>query len=143
MSTNAMTGYGAKFEVETAANSNVFFEMPEVTSLSPPSDSVDVIDVTHTGSPNSTREFIQGLTDPGEASLGCNFIPGTNAATNGDAFVRAWRISREVRTCRITFPNNVVWEFDAFVTGWEPDAPFDDKMTATLTVKVTATVVAS
>lgn len=130
----AMSGYGTIFEVRDGPDtSDAFTELAEVTSITPPSASVDVIDVTHTQSPDSQREFVQGLTDPGECSLGLNFVP--NSATT--AFILAWRTSRERRDCRITFPDNTTWTFSGFVSGFEPDAPFDDKMSAALTIKVT------
>lgn len=139
MTTNAAIGYGSAFAVESAAASGVYTTLAEVTDITPPSESVDVIDVTHMASPDSTREFIQGLMDPGEVSLEMNFEP--SSAT--DDFIRAWRSSRETRSCKITFPNSVTWIFDGFVTGYEPTIPLEDKMTATLTCKVTSSVVSS
>lgn len=133
----AIIGYGAKFEVETAAGSDVYTELEEVTSITPPSSSVDVVDVTHMQSPDSTREFIQGLTDPGECSLEQNFVPGSDT----DVFIQAWRASRERRSARITFPNDVTWTFKAFVTGYQPDIPNEDKLTSSLTCKVTGSTV--
>lgn len=137
---NAMIGYGGYFEVETAAGSGIYTRIAEVFSISPPSESTDVIDVTHMQSPDAIREFIQGLTDPGEVSLEMNFVPG---ALDGDVFIRAWRGSRERRISRIVFPNDYVWDFRCFVTGFEPTMPNEDKMTATLTAKVTSVVTGS
>lgn len=135
----AMIGYGAKFSAETTAGSDSFFDVAEVFSITPPSETVDVIDVTHMQSPDSTREFIQGLMDPGEVSFEMNFVPGSAS----DVFIRGWRASRQRRAAKITFPNDVVWEFSAFVTGYEPAMPNEDKMTATVTCKVTSSVAAS
>lgn len=139
MTTNAAIGYGSAFAVESAAGSASYTPLAEVTDITPPSESVDVIDVTHMASPDSTREFIQGLMDPGEVSLEMNFDPGGST----DDFIRAWRSSRETRSCKITFPNSAVWTFSAFVTGYEPQIPLDGKMTATLTCKVTSSVIDS
>lgn len=137
MTTNADIGYGAILEVETSAGSGSYTEIAEVTSITPPNESVDVIDVTHMSSPNRTREFIQGLIDPGDASCELNWVPG--AAT--DDYVLAWRQSGESRSCRITTPNNTTYTFPAFVTGWAPTMPIDGKMTATLTMKVAGAIV--
>ena len=136
MPSAAMIGYGTSLAVETSACSGVFTTLAEVTDITPPSQSVDVIDVTHMGSSDSTREYIQGLTDPGELSLTMNFVPSSVT----DAFIRAWRTSRQTRAAKITFPNGAIWTFSAFVTGYEPSAPNEDKMTATLTAKVTSSV---
>jgi predicted secreted protein len=129
-----MTGYGLTFEVRGGPDtSDAYAFVSNLLSMTPPSSSVDVIDVTNSDSADSLREFIQGFTDPGECAMGLLFDPG-GATTDR---ITDWRSSREVRQCKITWPDGTIWEFYGFVSGFEIDAPFDDKMTATLTVKVT------
>jgi predicted secreted protein len=41
------------------------------------------------------------------------------------------------RNYQIVFPDGTTWKFGAILTGFEPDAPYDDKLAATLTWKVT------
>ena len=135
--TEAMIGYGSNFELHDGGSPGTYDEIAEVFNITPPSDTVDVIDATHTQSPDATREFILGLRDPGECSFEINFVPGGD----GDAAIQAWRDARERRSCRITFPNNVTWTFSGLLTGYEPAAPTDDKMTATVTIKVTSSYV--
>jgi hypothetical protein len=69
-----------------------------------------------------------------------NFIPGS---TSDDRIFELLSLpvgqSRR-RSCRISFPNGVTWTFDGEVTGYEPTVPFDDAMTATVTLKVTGGV---
>ena len=134
MSTNADIGYGGKVEVETTTG--VWYELAEVTSVTPPNESVDVIDVTHMASPNRTREFIQGLIDPGDFSCEVNWDAG--GAT--DDYVIAWRVSGETRNVRITTNNDTTYTFPAFVTGWTPQMPVDGKMAATPTCKVAGAI---
>lgn len=136
--TDATIGYGAKFGIGDGADPEVFTDVAEVTNITPPSDSVDVIDATHMASPNKTREFIEGLIDPGECSFDMNFIPGGT----GDTAIQALRGSG-TNNFQITFPAigsdpAVTWQFAGILTGYEPDAPMDDKMTATVTIKVTS-----
>lgn len=130
----AILGYLCLFEVESAAGSGAFVELAEVTTLTPPSDTIDSVEVTHMQSPDKTREFIPGLKDPGEVSMDLNWIPGSDT----DEFIRAWA---ERRASRITFPNDVTWTFGAFPTSYSGEVPIDDKMTASLTCKVTSSVV--
>ena len=134
MATEADIGYGATVEVETSTD--VWFELGEVTNITPPSESVDVIDVTHMQSPNRYREFIQGLIDGGEASMDLNWVAG--AAT--DDYVFAWRASGETRDMRITTNNNTTYTFPSFVTGWQPQIPVDGMMAATLTAKAAGAI---
>lgn len=135
--TEAMIGYGSKFAIGDGASPETFDDVAEVFNITPPSDNIDVIDATHMQSPDATREFILGLRDPGECSFEINFIPGGD----GDTAIQDWRDARERRTCRVTYPNGVTWTFSGLLTGYEPTAPTDDKMTATVTIKVTSSYV--
>ena len=130
--TAAMIGHGSRFEVSTDDGAT-WDEIAEVYDLTPPSDQIDVVDATHMQSPNATREFILGLNDPGECTMEMNFVPGSTA----DMALQAIKAARERIRARITFPNLQRWTFSGILTGYEPNAPTDDRMTATLTFKVT------
>ena len=135
--TAARIGYGSLFAISTAGAAGPWSDIAEITNLTPPSDQLDIIDATHMQSPNATREFILGLNDPGECSFEMNFIPGSDA----DDLLQAVRAARAKVNCRITFPNLVTWTFEGILTGYEPDAPIDEKMSATVTIKVTGSYV--
>jgi Lambda phage tail tube protein, TTP len=114
--------------------------LSEVKSITPPSIDVDQVEVTHMQSPNRFREFISGLLDGGEASFEMNFIPGS---TSDDRLFELLNLPTGVsrrRAMRISYPNGVTWSFDGELTGYEPDVPFDDAMTATVTIKVTGSI---
>lgn len=130
--TEALLGYGSRFEV-SLDDGQTWEEVAEVYDITPPSDNVATVDATHMQSPNRTREFILGLIDPGEASFSMNFIPGAE----GDEVIQSIREHGERVRCRITFPNLYAWTFSGLLTGYEPAVPTDDKMTATVTFKVT------
>lgn len=134
----AMIGYGSRFQIGDNSSPTLWADVAEVTDITPPSDSVDVVDVTHMQSPNRTREFILGLNDPGEASFTINFIPGGD----GDAAIQALRGSGEVVPLRIIYPNDFAWTFEGLLTGYTPTVPTDDKMTAEVTFKVTGSYIA-
>jgi hypothetical protein len=137
--TEAAIGYGSTFGIGDENSPQTFPVLAEVFSITPPSDTVDVVDATHMASPNRTREFIDGLIDPGECSLDLNFVPGGD----DDDVIQAWKAAGGRKNCRITFPNGVMWTFAALLTGYEPAVPVDDKMTATVTLKVTGSYVTS
>lgn len=136
--TDARIGYGAKFSIDPAGGTS-FTDLGEVFNITPPSDSIDVIDATHMQSPNGTREFILGLNDPGTASFEMNFVPGSAS----DDLIQQVRAARAVVSCRITFPDTSTWTFDGILTGYEPAVPNEDKMTATVSFKVTGSYVAA
>lgn len=135
----ALLGYGSRFLIESLDSPNQFYDLGEVFNITPPSATVDQIDVTHMQSPDRRREFISGLIDGGEASFEMNYIPGSDADDRLNAILDAAPDERR-RTCRIIYPNSIVHTFDAELTGYEPTVPTDDKMTATVTFKVTGAV---
>ena len=136
--TDAIIGYGTTVEVQNGETTPGWEFIGEITNITPPNESVDQVDVTHMESPGRTREFIQGLIDPGEMSLDLNHVPGS--AT--DDLILEWRTSGETRSMRITYPNNVTETFPAFVLGYAPSGvAVADALTATLTVKVAGAIV--
>ena len=136
MTTQAQIGHGTTFQINTsvADSPDSWVTIAEVVSVTPPSLSRDAIDATHSTSPNKWREFIPGLRDGGEVTLEVNFIP----AGIGTSTILATFTSDDKVFARINFPDSPVttWEFQAFITAFEPDAPFDDKMSATVTFKL-------
>jgi len=140
MTTNASLGYSSSFSIQAENSPDNMVDIAEVTNITPPSFSLDQIDVTHMASPNGTREFIPGLIDPGEASLDINFVPGNASDLRIQELLNLTGSAVRSRQMRITFPNHVTWTFQGVVTGYEPTVPVDDKMAATITIKVTGQI---
>jgi len=135
-----MLGYGSVFEVQTENSPDSFVAMAEVISIKPPSFKLDQIDVTHMQSPARNREFISGLNDPGECSFDMNFIPGAQSDDRIFELMNLPTGASRARICRCSFPNGTTWTFNAEVVGYEPTVPVDDKMTATVTFKVSGAI---
>lgn len=134
-------GYSVTIQVSDAAPATTPTNaIGGVTAFTPPNFSRDVIDVTTTASANLTREFIGGLIDPGEASFSILWDSGNTV----DTLLRAMLLERLPRTWRITFnqysPARTV-TFSGILSAYERDTPMEDKMTATMTVKVSGSVV--
>ena len=130
----AAIGYDTRFAIENAPGSGVFVELAEVFEVTPPDTQVDQIDVTNYQSPSRQREFIPGLSDPGTASVSMNYV--ANSAS--DQRIEALRSAGTVLAMRITFPNGVRVTFNASVQSYTKAVPVDDRMTATVEVKVAA-----
>lgn len=109
-----------------------FEHVANVTSISGPSAEREEIEVTSHDSADGWREFIGGLKDPGEVSIDVNYVPGVHNPLFDD-------FNDSVRRYRIVFPDpdNTTWEFEAFLSGFEVEAPFDDKAEASLTFRLT------
>lgn len=127
MTTNAAIGYSTTFGIKNGGGT--YDNVAEVTKVKPPNYSRDAVDATHMESPDRFREYIAGLMDAGEVSIELNYVPATS-----DVLVAAMVAGKG--NFQITMPNSVRFQFEAIVTGWETDAPLDDKMVATATFKV-------
>ena len=112
-------------------NGATFVAIASITSLSGPGLSRETIDVTAHDSPDAWMEFIGGLKDGGEVSADINRRPGVH-----DLLIQDFS-DDDPRSYRMQWPTGNYWEFDAILTGYEPDSPYDDKLSASLTWKVT------
>jgi predicted secreted protein len=139
MTTNASIGFGTIFQMlDRAVSPDTYVDIAEVTSITMPNLSRDAVDATHMQSPDGWREFIPGLKDAGEVTVELNFVFG-NAS---EALILAQFATKTLSACKILFiesPETGV-SFSAIVTGFERTVPLDDKMTATMTLKVSGTV---
>lgn len=113
--------------------------VPNVTSIQVGGDDVEQIDVTSHDSAGAYREFVASFIDPGELTIQLNFDPNLAAHRATTGGLLALRDSRAVTRWRITFPGTPSHrvEFDGFVKSFEFEAPTDDKISATCTVKIT------
>lgn len=115
---------------DMAPTTPVFAPIANITSLTPPGISRETLDVTAHDSPDGYMEFLGGLKDPGEVSFDVRYDPSVHDVLVGD-FEAAEPIDYEV-----AFPDGTVWAFPAILTGFESDAPYDDVLSASLTLKV-------
>jgi hypothetical protein len=137
----ASLGYGSKFDVSsTSASPPIYVALGEVFNITPPSMVVDQVDVSHMQSPLRRREFIDGLIDPGECSFQMNYVPGSPSDLLLLGILDTAVGLDRSRMCRITYPNGLKDVFDGNLASYEPDLPTDDKMTATVTFKVSGAV---
>lgn len=136
MTTSARIGYGTLFKTGDGASPETFTTLAEVTSITPPSIARDTIDASHEQSPGAWREFIAGMKDGGEVSLDLNFV-GAGPALLALTAELDLDGSSAVKNREIVFADGSMFAFAAILTGLEPDAPLDDKMSATATFKVT------
>jgi len=104
-----------------------------VLSITPASVSVATIDSTDMDA--TWRTFIGGLKDGGEASFEISYDP--SAATH-TAIESA--IDGAAKSIVVTWSDSTTMSFSAIITGFSPSAAIDDKLTASVSMKVTSTV---
>lgn len=128
MTTSAKIAFGTTLKKGATA-------IAELTGISGPSISADIIDVTSHDSPDGYKEVLQGLRDAGEISIEGNFIPG-NA---GQVALTTDLNDGSSDAYTVTFPTamGTTWTFSAIVTAFSTDEPFDAKASFTATLKIT------
>jgi predicted secreted protein len=142
MTTQAKIGYGNLFQIlDTTASPDTWTTVGEVVNITPPSFARDAQDATHTESTEGWREFIPGLKDAGEISAELNLVPDSNTMD----LILATFDSDALQQVRILFKDGVQtgptptcsrFTCTGIITGFPLEAPMDDKMSATVTVKI-------
>ena len=107
-----------------------------ITSLSGPGIKIDMIDTTSHSSTSAYRTFVEGLVDGGEISMDIIFDDTNELAWK--ALVREGGATGTATT--IVWPGTITWAFYSFLTSFEPTAPHDGSLTASITIKVTGVI---
>lgn len=128
---SGLDGFGTLLKRGDGADPEVFTTIAGLSSITGPGLERETLDVTAHDSPDAYREFLGGIKDPGEVSVEVNYDPSVH-----DVFVDDFD-DLNPRNYQITWPDGTVWDIAAFITAFEPTAPFDDKLSATATFKVT------
>lgn len=124
------SGFGAKLRRGDGTGGG-FTEIANVTNISGPSTEREDIDVSAHDSPGGWMEFVGGMKDPGEVSVDINYDPSVHDVLMDDYD------EDDPRRWEIVWPEGTTWRFRAFLSGFEPEAPYDDKLEASLSFKVT------
>lgn len=131
----AEIGFSSQFwRWDKTASPAAYVKIAEVIDLTPPALSRDTVDTTHYESPERFREYVSGLRDAGEASMTLQF-----SAPSALAGLLADYRDDDAVNYRMVWSNDAgtQWDFSAFVTGIEPQAPMEDRLTADCTFKLT------
>jgi predicted secreted protein len=129
-----INGFGTELQRgDGTTPTEVFTALANVTNIGGPGLSRETIDVTAHDSPDAWMEFRGGLKDGGEVSVDINYDPAEH-----DVLVADFE-DEDPRNYQLVFPDTgaTTWTFAAILTGFEPEAPYDDKLAASLTFKVT------
>lgn len=129
-------GFGTVLKMGANAVANI-------TRIGGPQFSAETIDVTAHDSGSAYRELIPSFLSAGEVQLDLNFDP--TIASHKDAaatgLLHAFK-NRTLVAWEIEFPVTPTADaaFNGYVTGFEIDSPFDDKLSATVTITITGAV---
>ena len=116
-------------------------EIAQVTSISGPGISLDTVDVTeHDG--DGWEEVVPTILRSGEVTLEIAYDPAAATHKNASGGLLFDLAQRAKSAYTLTFPTTPAasWTFNAYVTGFEPSAPVDGALTASVTLKITGVV---
>lgn len=132
-------GFGIVFQYTTDGGTT-WTPLGEVADATPPQSSKDTYEDTHHATPNGAKTFKGGLVDTGEASVVVNFDP----ADTGHILMRtrSETAHEAPQDYRFIYGDTgaTIEEFSAICTGFSPETPIDDKMSATITFKLSGSV---
>lgn len=133
MASNAVAGVGTEFR---RWSGTAWEQIAEVNSISGPSMSRETIDVTSLDSSGGYREFITGFRDAGTLQLTMNFTSSTLTTMKADFE------SATAQNYEIVLPDTstTTLEFEGLVTDLPMEISPDDKITLTVTIKITGQV---
>lgn len=131
------SAFGTQLAWDPAGGSS-YSTIGQIHNIGGPNLARDNIDVTTHDSTDMWREFIKSLKDGGEVTFDITYDPalGTHDASTG--LLSDFGDDDTIPNWQITFPDTgaTTWTFPGFVTGFSPAEPIDDKLAASVTVKV-------
>jgi predicted secreted protein len=136
MPSNAFSGVGTEFKNGDGESNESFTAIAEINSIDGPNKTKSTIDVTSLDSTGGYREFISSFRDAGQVVLNMNFTRDGYDEMNDDFE------SENSRNYQIVLSDtgNTTFDFAAYVTDLGMAIPFEDKVTANVTLKVTGLV---
>jgi len=125
---------GTQLKAGDGAASEVFTLIPEIRTITGPSMSADVIDVTSHDTPGGFRDKLQGLKDWGELSFEMWWVP-TNVQQQQ---LHSDYVAGTQRNYQLVFPNagNTTFSFKGFVSASPITAAFDAPLVRNCTITI-------
>lgn len=137
MGSTAISAQGSKFEINTAAagaDDPVWTRVKNIKSFTGFDGTSTEIDKTDLDSDGKEVEL--GLPDWGNFSLDANI----NYDDPGQSAMQDAYLARSAKQYRLTLPNGMAKQFDAFVKSFPLAGGVDALMTGTIALRITGTV---
>ena len=134
----AISSFGTLLKIGDGGGTEVFTTIAEVLDISGPGLSQETEEVTNHSSTAGWDEHIGTILRGGEVSFDVNFIPTENTQDAGAGLINDME-NRTRRNFRIVFPDSgaTTWNFAALVTAFEPSAPVQGALRASVSLLIT------
>jgi len=129
MSSSAISGVGTIIQ-KWGISSSSWSTIAEVTNISGPGMTRDLIEVTSLDSTGGYREFIGGFRDGGNVVLSMNYIRASL-----DEFLADFE-SDTIQNYEIVLPDGTSIEFEGYVQEFPLTIPTDSQITMEATIKI-------
>lgn len=126
--TQGIIGFGVTIGYATTG-STTYTTLGELIDIDGPSITSDDVDMTHTASPDTFREWLCGLGDGGEINVSVNFVKGNTTTAYG--------LHRQLKSYKITLPDSgSTWICNGYIRDYQPASPIDDRVTEDWVIKL-------
>jgi predicted secreted protein len=135
--------FGTQLEMgrgDTVPGPETFDVIAQVTNLSGPGLALDTEDVTTHDSTGGWEEVVGTVLRTGEMTLEIAYDPTHDSHDKAGTRGLVKKIDAKTLTnFKLTWPDadTTEWAFAAYVTGFEPSAPADGALTASVSLKIT------
>jgi predicted secreted protein len=116
-------------------------DVANIRALRGPGLAVDTIDVTTHDSTSAWEEVLATILRTGEVTVDIVYDPSAVSIKYVDGLLE-YMVAKTLEGFKIIFYDDTVegsrttWVFNAFITGFEPDAPHDGSLTAAMRLKI-------
>ena len=133
-----IAAFGTLLKSGDGGSPESFTTIAEVTEIGGPDLSLDTVDGTHHGSTGGWEEVIPTILRSGTVPFTIQYDP-TDATHDASTGLIADMVNKTLRNYELVLPDDssTTWSFSAYVVGFTPGAPHDDKLTAECEVKIT------
>lgn len=139
MASQAIFAGGTLLKIGDGAVSEAFTTVAEVKSISGPQFDTDDIDVTTHDTSDGFHEHIAGLKEGGELGFDINFVPTHATHSLATGLLGSYMENGDKRhNFQIVFPDSTTWLIPGFVKSFSINAPVDDVLSASVSIKVSS-----
>jgi predicted secreted protein len=135
--------YGALLKADALAGdgAGTYRDVAYISALKGPGLALDTADVTTHDSASAYEELVATILRTGEVSVDIVYDPSAVSIKYSNGLLGKM-VAKTLEGFKIVFYDDTVegsrttWAFNAFVTGFEPDAPHDGALTASMKLKI-------